>query len=263
MSAVKDVRRQMPRLGTRKLYHLIGVDIGMGRDKSFAILRANNLLIRPKRIYRTTTNSHHMFRKHKNLITALNIIRPDQVWVSDITYIGSRNRHNYLSLVTDAYSKKIVGYDLSDNLSAAGSVRALRLALRGRKGGGELIHHSDRGVQYCCDEYQRELNAGGITVSVTESYDPYANAIAERVNGILKDEFLLESYDVGLDVLSRVVTQSIDIYNNKRPHYSCALLTPTQMHLQSELPRAIYTKKIRSKPALAPENILNNFTTKL
>lgn len=187
----------------------------------------------------------------------------DQVWVSDITYIGSRNRHNYLSLVTDAYSKKIVGYDLSDNLSAAGSLLPLRLALRGRKGSGELIHHSDRGVQYCCDEYQRELNAGGVTVSMTESYDPYANAIAERVNGILKDEFLLESYDVGLDVLSRVVTQSIDIYNNKRPHYSCALLTPAQMHLQSELPRAIYTKKIRSKPALAPENMLNNYIPKL
>lgn len=255
---VTTIRLCLPRLGTRKLYHILGKDLPIGRDKLFAILRANHMLVKPKRSYHTTTNSHHRYRKHRNLIEDLAIVRPEQVWVSDITYVSSGKHHNYLALITDAYSKKIMGYDLSDSLSAKGSIRALRMALRGRKYSGELIHHSDRGVQYCCNAYQKVLRQG-IRVSMTESYDPYTNAIAERVNGILKDEFMLEDFGVGLKELAVIVRQSIHAYNNLRPHLSCQMLTPTQMHLQDILPRVLYKNKYsaRKKSNGIQKNITN------
>lgn len=256
---VRNVRRTMPRIGTRKLYHLLGDDCDVGRDKLFAILRSNHLLVKPKRRYHITTNSKHMFYKHKNLISNLPIVRPEQVWVSDITYIGRRGSHRYLALVTDAYSKKIVGYDLSESLSADGAIRALRMALKSRCWGSELIHHSDRGIQYCCDAYQRLLKVSGVLVSMTEHGDPLENAIAERINGILKDEFELERHCVNTVILRRIVVQSIAIYNNLRPHLSCGLLTPNQMHEQNKLPRTTYHKKVRSKPMLAPDFIFTNF----
>jgi transposase InsO family protein len=139
--------------------------------------------------------------------------------------------------------KKIMGYDLSDTLAAQGAIRALRMAVSRRQYHGELIHHSDRGVQYCCNDYQKVLGRKKIKVSMTESYDPYANAIAERVNGILKDEFMLEEIKVGVNDLSKIVAQSIYIYNTKRPHFSCGLLTPEQMHLQAERIKPKYSKK--------------------
>lgn len=248
----------MPRVGTRKLYHILGAELPLGRDKLFDVLRANNMLVRPRRQYRTTTDSHHMFRKHKNIVAELDITHPEQVWVSDITYLGSRGKHNYLSLVTDAYSKKIVGYDLSDSLAAEGAIRALKMALRGRQYDSELIHHSDRGVQYCCPAYQKVLNRKKVTVSMTESYDPYANAIAERVNGILKDEFMLESFNVELRELSQIVRQSVDVYNNIRPHFSCQLLTPSRMHAQREIVKPKYTKRKSGVSSLTPD-IKTNF----
>lgn len=245
---VLDIRRAMPRIGgTRKLYYLLGDNCDVGRDKLFAILRSNHLLVKPRRSYHITTNSKHMFYKHKNLITNLAIVRPEQVWVSDITYIGNRGRNHYLALITDAYSKKIVGYDLSDSL-------ALKMALKSRRFSGDLIHHSDRGIQYCCDTYQRILNKNSLRVSMTQNGDPLENAIAERVNGILKDEFELERFVCDLPDLRRIVAQSIEIYNNRRPHLSCRFLTPALMHMQNELTRAIYHKKIRSKRTLAPNN---------
>jgi len=158
---VLEIRRQMPRLGTRKLYYLLQErlsSIGVGRDKLFAILKANHLLIKAKRSYRKTTDSHHRFHKHKDLVQEITPSRPEQVWVSDITYIAGRNNHRYLALVTDAYSKKIVGYDLSASLNAKGAIRALRMGLNQRVYKSEqLIHHSDRGLQYCCDDYQKVL----------------------------------------------------------------------------------------------------------
>lgn len=184
-----------------------------------------------------TTNSHHRFRKHKDIVSELRINRPEQVWVSDITYIGSRDRHYYLALAKDAYSKKIVGYDLSDSLSVDSSLRAMRMANRNREYNEPLIHHSDRGLQYCSDAYQQLLKRNKIRVSMTEKYDPYANAIAERVNGILKQEFLLEEYRCGIDILKKVVDESVEIYNNIRSHTSCHMLTPEQMHRQQKLDR--------------------------
>ena len=254
---VRDIRRAMPRIGTRKLHYLLGDNCGVGRDQLFAILRSNHLLVKPKRSYHITTNSKHMFYKHKNLISPLPIVRPEQVWVSDITYIGNRGCNHYLALVTDAYSKKIVGYDLSDSLSADGAVRAVKMALKSRLFSGDLIHHSDRGIQYCCDAYQRVLMRSGLRVSMTQNGDPLENAIAERVNGILKDEFELERFVCNLSDLCRIVAQSVSIYNNRRPHLSCGLLTPAQMHEQNELPRATYHKKIRSKPKFTPNNFTN------
>jgi len=161
------------------------------------------------------------------------LTRPEQVWVSDITYVGNRDKHSYLALVTDAYSKKVVGHDLSNSLGVEGTKRALKMAVKQRIYADEpLIHHSDRGIQYCSDEYQKLLEKKQIKCSMTESYDPYANAVAERVNGILKDEFLLEQYKVDMNTMKKLVKNSIDIYNNIRPHYSCYMLTPEQMHLQ-------------------------------
>lgn len=190
VAMVEQVRMRMPRLGTRKLYYLLEEKLkplGVGRDRLFAIMKANHLQIVPKRRYHITTDSHHRFRKHKNLIEFLDINRPEQVWVSDITYIGTRANPMYLSLVTDAYSKRIMGFDVSKSLDASGVVSAMEQALKKRQYPKEkLIHHSDRGLQYCCDAYQKLLAGHHVACSMTETYDPYQNAVAERINGILK-----------------------------------------------------------------------------
>ena len=254
VSMVQEVRLQMPRLGTRKLYYLLKdqlKDLGVGRDKLFAILKANHLLIKPTRSYRITTDSHHRFRKHKNLVAQITPTRPEQIWASDITYLGSRDNYQYLALVTDTYSKKIVGYDVSSSLSADGAVRALKMGLKHRVyQDKELIHHSDRGHQYCCDGYQTILNRKSIKCSMTESYDPYANAVAERVNGILKQEFLLDKYNLKPFLLKQLVSNSIQIYNQNRPHLSCQMKTPDQMHRQAQIKIRTYKKTNRTRANL-------------
>ena len=244
---VKSVRMIMPRIGGKKLYHILQhqlQDLGVGRDKLFMILRANKLLIKPKRQYHITTNSHHRFRKHKNLIEDMLVDRPEQVWVSDITYIGDRENPQYLALVTDSYSKKIVGYDVSNSLQAQGTVRALDMAIANREYPQKaLIHHSDRGLQYCSDLYQEKLRKNSIKCSMTEQYDPYQNATAERVNGILKQEFLLGMQVKDLDLMRELIRQSIMIYNTQRPHLSCHMYTPEKMHQQSEMTIKTYKRK--------------------
>lgn len=244
---VEQVRMKMPRIGTRKLYHLLYdrlQEIGVGRDRLFAIMKANHLQIVPKRQYHITTNSHHRFRKHKNMIASLCIKRPEQVWVSDITYIGTRANPMYLSLVTDAYSKKIMGYNVSTSLNASGAVSALKRAIANRSyEQRQLIHHSDRGLQYCCDDYQQLLSQHKITCSMTESYDPYQNAVAERVNGILKQEFILGITTSDLELMKKLMEQTIYIYNNDRPHWSCWMNTPAFMHQQSRIKIKNYKNK--------------------
>ena len=225
--------------------------IGVGRDTLFAIMRANHLDIKPKRQYRTTTNSHHRFKKHKNLIEDLVIKSPEQVWVSDITYIGSRANPMYLSLITDAYSKKIVGYDVSDSLAVDGCVRALKMAIKSRQyKHRNLIHHSDIGLQYCSNEYQSTLAKNRITPSMTESYDPYTNAVADRINGILKDEFMIEQYDLDISTMQLYVKDCIERYNKVRPHYSCYMLTPDKMHQQNRIKMRTYKKSESLKASL-------------
>ena len=254
VSMVMEMRQQMPRIGTRKLYYLLQDqlnDIGVGRDRLFAILKANHMLIKPKRSFRITTDSYHRFRKHKNLIESITPVRPEQIWASDITYLGNRGNHRYLALITDTYSKKIVGYDLSASLGTAGAIRALKMGLRQRSyKEKKLIHHSDRGFQYCCDDYQKVLARKKVKCSMTESYDPYANAVAERVNGILKQEFLLEDYNVKLPVMKELVRNSIEIYNKKRPHYSCDMKTPEQMHKQAQIKIRSYKTTNRTRANL-------------
>lgn len=256
VQSVEKIRAEMPRVGCRKLYHMLHPQmrsLSVGRDKLFTILRANHMLVSPVRSYHVTTNSHHRFRKHKNLVEGMEIIRPEQVWVSDITYIGGKDKHMYLALVTDAYSKKIVGYDLSESLSTEGALRALRMAHASRIYKNEpLIHHSDRGIQYCSDAYQKRLARYGMTTSMTESYDPYANAVAERVNGILKQEFLLEEINLPLDGMKLVIRDAVNTYNKVRPHYSCGYMTPCQMHSQRMARVKTYKKEdhCRTSPAM-------------
>jgi len=256
------LRQLMPRLGTRKLYYLLQEPLsklGVGRDRLFTILKANHLLIKPQRSYHITTNSHHRFRKHKNLIVDMELTRPEQLWVSDITYVSNRGKHRYLALITDAYSKKVVGYDLSNSLSTQGSLRALRMAVKSRIYKDEsLIHHSDRGFQYCSNEYQQEINTNRIVCSMTESYDPYANAVAERINGILKQEFSLGKYDTDIGIMKKLVKNSIGIYNRLRPHYSCYMLTPNQMHKQRIVRIRTYKKKIAASLNLQQSKYLIN-----
>lgn len=232
----------MPRLGTRKLYYLLQEDLkelGVGRDKLHTILKVNGMLVKPLRQYRKTTNSAHYFKKHKDLVRGLVIWHPEQVWVSDITYIRNQKRYYYLSLITDAYSKKIMGYYLGSNLSAELVINSLNMALRQRSHTNPLIHHSDRGYQYCCHAYQRILKKHKVLTSMTENSDPYSNAIAERVNGILKQEFQLER-ECSYEVLNVIVGRAIETYNNKRPHFSCDLLTPDLMHQQNQIKRKEY-----------------------
>ena len=254
VSMVNEIREVMPRIGTRKLYFLLMNKLrvmSIGRDKFFDILRANHLLITPKRSYHITTNSYHRFRKHENRILNLKIDRPEQVWVSDITYIGKRDNPCYLSLVTDAYSKKIMGYYVAENLDSQSSLKALKMALKQRiQNTTPLIHHSDRGLQYCSNEYQKELVKNKVLCSMTQNSDPYENAVAERINGILKQEFMIVGYHQNRKITARIIKEAINIYNEFRPHYSNYMLTPNQMHCQNKIQMRTYKNKKRSQEEL-------------
>mgnify|MGYP002652333813 FL=1 len=255
VALVKEKRMIQPKIGGRKLYFMLKEplkSLSIGRDRFFDILRANHLLIVPKRSYHVTTNSHHRFRKHKNMILDYQITKPNQVWVADITYIGNRQNPSYLSLITDAYSKKIVGHHVADNLNTENSLIALRKALKNKKVNLEsLIHHSDRGLQYCSNEYQKLLEKHHINCSMTQNSDPYENAVAERINGILKQEFDIDKYDVETKLRRQIVNESIEIYNEIRPHFSNHYLTPNQMHEQSVLKMKTYKTKNQSKNVFA------------
>lgn len=231
---VVQVRLQMPRLGTRKLYHLVKQEmvlhqIKLGRDALFDYLRREGMLIKPRKNYTMTTHSRHWLKKHPNLLAQTKITKPNQVYVSDITFIKSGEGTHYLSLVTDAFSRKIVGHHLSDDMSTESVVEALKMAIEQKTSKYPLIHHSDRGLQYCASLYQNELAKAGITPSMTDGYDCYQNALAERVNGILKQEFLFHKCSTGKD-LTRLISESIHIYNTLRPHLSLQMKTPTLVH---------------------------------
>lgn len=189
-------RVKMPMVGGKKLYKLMKPDLDRigsktGRDKFFIFLRENDLLIHRKKSFTKTTNSSHRFKIHKNLIKGITPLRSDEIYVSDITYIRVEDSFNYLALITDLYSRKIVGHDFSDSLNLEGSVRALKMSLKGKEKIKNLIHHSDRGLQYCSNPYTELLTAHEIQISMSEKGNTYENAVAERVNGILKGEFML------------------------------------------------------------------------
>ncbi len=206
--------------------------IKLGRDALFKLLRQARLLVSERRAYHKTTDSHHRFWKHPNLLNGESKRipqRPEEVWVADITYLPTREKFAYLSLVTDAYSRKIVGYHVHPTLQADEVAMALKKALRQRLSRLPLIHHSDRGIQYCSALYQNIHAKHGITCSMTDGYDCYQNALAERINGILKGEFLLNK-PANLNEARQMVKESIRIYNQKRPHLSLKYKTPDAVH---------------------------------
>lgn len=207
----------------------------IGRDRLFEICRDHQMLIRPRRRYARTTDSNHHYHKWPNLIENMEITRPEQVWVSDITYIRTKNGFLYLSLVTDAYSRKLMGYHLSHTLEAKGAVAALKMAISQRQYPGQpLIHHSDRGVQYCCANYVKTLQNAKIEISMAEKGNPYQNAIAERINRTIKEQLLMDQvFDNYKQAIAQLI-QSVKIYNHRRPHTSCSKLTPQTAHETTE-----------------------------
>lgn len=234
ISLVRKERELQSRVGTRKLHkELHGTfqesGLKVGRDRLFDILRGHGMLVKRKKASFKTTNSYHHFYKYNNLIKNMEVTRPNQVWVSDITYIRTVKGFCYLALITDMYSRKIVGYDISDSLELAGCLRALKKALASAHPAVGLVHHSDRGIQYCSKEYVSELSKRNIRISMTEENHCYENAIAERVNGILKDEFYLDQCFMNTHNACAATKSAIDIYNNKRLHLSLGYKTPNMV----------------------------------
>jgi putative transposase len=246
---VLTVRRHLPRLGTRKLYYLlkdefVEAHLVVGRDKLFEVLRAKKMLIMKRRKYVKTTDSKHWMRTYPNRVQHMPLTQPEQLWVADITYILTREETLYLHLVTDAYSKQIMGYTLSRDLKAESTLQALQMALKKRMyPHHQIVHHSDRGLQFCSKLYINELRKHNCQISMTQDGSPYDNAIAERVNGILKDEFYCDEPFDSYETALVSVAQSIMMYNTRRPHLSCSMLTPVQMHRQQMLPVKQWYKK--------------------
>lgn len=241
VDSVTEIRRLDPGIGYYKLWlmlrRMFQNDWMPGRDAFLHILRDFNLLQRrPKP--RHTTNSNHRYHKYRNLIKGLIPVRPNQLWVSDITYIDLVDGCSYLHLVTDAYSHKIVGWCLSDTLEASHTLSALQMAMGSTtaedlKG---LIHHSDRGVQYCCNAYTDELKRYQVSISMTEDYKPTDNAIAERVNGILKTEVVYREHRFkNIDDARKRISSFISFYNEQRPHSSIGYKVPAVAHMESGL----------------------------
>ncbi len=237
LELVREIRRRMPRVGGKKLYHMLKGELSpigkIGRDKLFDILRRNGLLVERKKSFTRTTNSFHRFYKYKNLLYNRSLTRANECYVSDITYVRTESGFVYLFLITDAFSRKIVGWDLSRSLSIEGGLKSLKKALRGRDKSVPLIHHSDRGIQYCSNDYVKLLRRYKVTVSMTEENHCYENSKAERVNGILKDEFLLDATFKDYAQALRAVKQAVETYNTLRPHWALELKTPDEVHSKS------------------------------
>ncbi len=230
------IRKYQPRCGGRKLFIMLQPffkqqQIAMGRDQFFNLLRSNKLLVR--RIKRSvhTTNSKHHFRRYPNMVKDFTPLKAHELWVADITYIPLKNRFAYLFLITDAYSRKIVGFHISDDMKVSSATLALRKALAQKPPETIVIHHSDRGIQYCSTAYVQLLQQHHAHIGMTQNGDPYENAIAERVNGILKSELLSRYYDT-IDTASIHITRCITIYNYKRRHCSLNWQIPNDVHKQ-------------------------------
>ncbi len=241
LQMVQAERKILPRLGGKKIYHQIkpqlqNHDIKMGRDKLFKLLWEHDLLIKHKRRYITTTNSKHWLRKYPNIIRDKKTTEPEQLWVSDITYIKTDEGNCYLNLVTDAYSRKIMGYAIAESMNTEEMKQAYEMALNNRMYRHDLIHHSDRGLQYCSNEYVKLSTDNAIQISMTENGDPYENALAERMNRTLKDEFGLGRLIPSKQQAFRLADEAIYLHNNRRPHLSLKMKTPNQVHLQKSRP---------------------------
>ena len=235
VEVVHAVRSEHPRMGGRKLLIVLDEElkrlaIEIGRDRFFDVLRTHGLLVERKRRSTRTTNSYHTLPTFSNRLKDATLSGPNQAYVSDITYIRVKDDFIYLSLITDAWSRKIVGWHADDRLESVGCLRALEMALEGLEPDQRPIHHSDRGSQYCCHLYVNRLREANLPVSMTEENHCYENAIAERVNGILKDEYNLYSVFMSKRQARKAISQAIDLYNTKRPHLSLGYRIPTEVH---------------------------------
>jgi len=236
LDKIGDIRKDHKRLGGRKLFFKLGTfmdehNIKMGRDAFFDLLRDNKLLIKQRKRHHVTTNSNHWMKKYPHLIKDIEPIGPNHVWVSDITYWKTKGGHYYISFITDAYSRKIVGYHVADTMEAIESATALKMAIKTLKISAKgLIHHSDRGSQYCSSIYVNILKKEGIKISMTENGDPLENAIAERINGIIKGEYLFDYLIKTLLNAKEVLKSVVKLYNEDRPHSSIGNAVPSKVH---------------------------------
>jgi len=239
---VKTIRQHIQGIGGLQLHGMLKEElrlhnIHIGRDRFYDLLRKHNLLIKIRKRYAVTTNSNHPYYKWPDLTGNVITTAIEQLWVSDITYLRTENGFVYLSLITDAYSRKIIGYHVSQYLKAKGCIIALDKAisqLSTDKQKRKLIHHSDRGIQYCCESYISILQSNNIHISMTQTGSPYDNAIAERVNGILKQQVGLNQVFKNYSVAVKAVCKAIDAYNCLRPHMSVSNLTPEKAHLTKQ-----------------------------
>lgn len=246
---VREIRLIHPAIGGRKLYYLLQTfllehQIKMGRDAVFDLLAMNKLLVRKRKRRVSTTQSHHWLKKYPNLIKGWHPSKPNQLWVADITYVALKNSFLYLNLITDAYSHKVMGFAVGENLEAIHTTRALQMALNSLDQTPEdLIHHSDRGIQYCSLDYVNILQQNHIEISMTENGDPLENPVAERINGILKYEYLNHYQLSELTQVIELVNEVIDRYNRLRPHLSINLITPEIAHHKKLLVNRTWSKK--------------------
>jgi len=235
LQLVSQVRARQPKIGVRKLYRLLKpkfekLDFQLGRDALFHLLKEHGLLIASPKRGRKTTFANHRFHRYPNRIVNLVVDHIHQVFVADITYLETLDGFVYLALITDLFSRKIVGFDVSDSLSVEGALRACKMAIKPVRNPDALIHHSDRGIQYCCNAYTELLDSHGVKLSMTQNGNVYQNAIAERVNGILKIDFLLNQTFGSIQHATASVKQSVSIYNNERPHLSLGYQTPEAVY---------------------------------
>jgi transposase InsO family protein len=236
LDKIGDIRKDHKRLGGRKLFFKLEAfmdehNIKMGRDAFFDLLRDNKLLVKQRKSHHVTTNSNHWMKKYPNLIKDIEPLGPNHIWVSDITYWKTKGGHYYISFITDAYSRKIVGYHVADTMEAIESATALKMAIKTLKISAKgLIHHSDRGSQYCSSMYVNILKKEGIKISMTENGDPLENAIAERINGIIKGEYLFDYLIKTLLNAKEVLKSVVKLYNEDRPHSSIGNAVPSKVH---------------------------------
>lgn len=255
LEATCEIREHDPGIGGYKLWlmliTLFGKDVVPGRDSFYTLLRQHRLMLPPRKV-RHTTNSNHRYHKWKNLTRGIALTSANQLWVSDITYISLANGDVcYLHLITDAYSHKIVGWELADTLRVSATISALNRAIaqaiemKGTDNLNGLIHHSDRGIQYCCDRYVTILQKHHIAISMTEDYKPTDNAVAERINGIIKTEIIYRKRQFNDITHARnVIARYIEFYNNRRPHMSIGYKTPAIAHCETGVQKKMWKKKI-------------------
>lgn len=250
---IKPVRDLMPNYGGRKLYNYVKQDlikyhVDMGRDNFFKLMRENHLLVKKTKRYHITTNSKHFFYTSPNRIKDLDITHAEQVFVNDITYIKLQSQHAYLALTTDAYSKKIMGWKIDTNMRVDLVKGALQMAVNNKiHHHKNIIFHSDRGIQYCCPDFTEFAKSRGMVLSTTQKSDPYENAVAERINGILKYEFGLNRIIPNLEVATKMIKQAVAIYNNERIHYSLNMNTPAVAHINQVHKYKSYKKNYSQK----------------